>query len=293
MRYLSDNRLKRDPQNKPMSIGSAFDAYVKSHLYELLFGKNHNPDYSFETLFEKQVESQNRTWAKKHGAYAFICYKNSGALADLIKLLENAVGQPRFEIEIRDDIGVGMEVLGKPDLFFINKDGYHVVLDWKVNGWCSNNAISPYPGYVKLQPSGKMHKDCVTMMYKGMVINGLNFLEHVDEKWALQLATYGWLCGAEVGEEFIVGIDQLVCKPLGLEFPDVRIAEHRTRISRQFQLQSFQKFVDVAAAINDNHIFKDMDIDQSRHRCDVLDKKVTTLGTDDIWGEIARDAQWI
>ncbi|KKK99128.1 hypothetical protein LCGC14_2635890, partial [marine sediment metagenome] len=62
-RYLSENRLPREPQTQPMSIGSAFDAFCKSYLHEALFGKGADPCYSRGYLFEEQVQEHNRDWA--------------------------------------------------------------------------------------------------------------------------------------------------------------------------------------------------------------------------------------
>ena len=44
LKYLSENRPGRLPQTLPMSVGSAFDARVKSSLHEAIFGK---PDCRF------------------------------------------------------------------------------------------------------------------------------------------------------------------------------------------------------------------------------------------------------
>ena len=71
LRYLADNRPPKMAQTLPMSIGSAFDAYTKSYISERLFGKDARPEFNFSAIFEKQVESQNRDWAKKHGKHAF------------------------------------------------------------------------------------------------------------------------------------------------------------------------------------------------------------------------------
>ena len=65
-----------------MSIGSAFDAFLKSHLHKVLFGGT-DPRFELEAIFEEQVESHNRDWAKVHGEYVFNFYRECGALADL------------------------------------------------------------------------------------------------------------------------------------------------------------------------------------------------------------------
>ena len=39
MRYLADKAAPRLPQEPPMAVGSAFDAYVKSQLSWALYGR--------------------------------------------------------------------------------------------------------------------------------------------------------------------------------------------------------------------------------------------------------------
>src|SRR5689334_20567317 len=102
-RYLSDIKPDKFPQDRAMASGSAFDAYVKSHLHDVIYGKNHKDSnkYQLKEIFEAQVEPQNRDWAWPVGAYLFACYKESGALADLLMDLSQASDDPRFEIEVK------------------------------------------------------------------------------------------------------------------------------------------------------------------------------------------------
>src|SRR5581483_6216669 len=100
LNYLADNRPPRMAQTQPMSIGSAFDAYVKSFLHQSLFGVGNDPKFEFQTLFEAQVEACNRDWAMVHGKQAFDVYKKCGALYDLMLELQHSVGTPRFEIDM-------------------------------------------------------------------------------------------------------------------------------------------------------------------------------------------------
>ena len=69
LQYLCDNRPERMPQTAPMAAGSAFDAYVKSYIYENLIGKD--PKFELSTLFEAQVESQHRDQMRILGEYFF------------------------------------------------------------------------------------------------------------------------------------------------------------------------------------------------------------------------------
>lgn len=290
IRYLSDYKVPKWPQTYPMSVGSAFDAFVKSCLHSAIFGSNSDPRFSLETLFEAQVESINRDWAWKQGEQAFKIYKSLGALSDLMLELQQAVGQPRFEIEIQGIVrgekeGIqtkvgGVILLGKPDVYFRNKAGYTVILDWKVNGWCSNYPTSPAKGYIRLRGDSKKsghHKDAIPMEYQGMLINAAHYLEDVNQDWADQLCTYGWLCGEEIGVECITAIDQLACRPALGGFPDIRVAEHRTRVSSDYQWGVYQNYCFVADVIESNHVFKDVPFEQSMERCLMLDEKAKML----------------
>lgn len=289
--YLCDNRPPRDPQTQLMSIGSSFDAYVKSYLHENLFGKGHDPKFEFNTLFEAQVEPHNRDWAKPNGSHAFKCYKASGALADLMLELQSAVGTPRFELEIKGVVeghkeGTskklgGVTFLGKPDVFYINKEGHYVILDWKVNGWLAKRTTSPVPGYIRIRnTSGKSegpHKNCKPSNFKGMLINADIYLEQVQEDWARQLAIYSWLCGSEIGEECITAIDQLTCTPSGFEYPFVKIAEHRTRITSEFQWNVFTTAQSIWDKVQSGHYFRELSKEDSEKKCLYLDGQAKSL----------------
>lgn len=284
IKYISDHRIPREGQTQAMSIGSAFDAYVKSYLHNKIFGTNAKPEFELRALFEKQVEKHNWDWAWEHGDYAFKFYKACGALADLALELDHAVGDPHFEIDIQGMVGAGLTkqcpqgimLLGKPDVFFRNREGHVVILDWKVNGWCSKGNTSPAQGYIRTRDSvgeGKQHKKCTLKSYQGMTINGALPLEAANEDWAAQLATYGWLVGAEIGEEFITCIDQFACKNNGTQFPGIRVAEHRTVVSKDFQNMTFSKYVQVQESINSGHVFTDLSFEDSQGRCKILDMK--------------------
>jgi len=276
MRYISDFKTERMPQTQPMSIGSSFDAYAKSYLHESLFGKGTDPKFQLESIFEEQVEEHNRDWAWEHGKLVFEQYKDAGCLADLMRELSQAVGDPRFEISIQStlttDIG-DVPLLGKPDIFFINSLGARVVYDWKVNGYCASRLTSPMKGYVKLRTNKngrwveKQHPHCVLIMFKGIMINAAMFLEEGKTDWANQLAIYSWLLGEPVGsEEMIFGIDQVTGPASGLRF-----ANHRLRIKPEYQYHLVDMVKIVWDSIQKRHIFRDMTVDDSRQRCEMLD----------------------
>src|SRR6185436_14755744 len=134
-------------------------------------------------------------------------------------------------------------LLGKPDVHFVNNADHTVILDFKVNGYCSKTGASPNAGYLRLRSAGVtnlgMHKNCQPMMHNGMMINIASYLEDQDDDWARQLSIYAWLCGCPVGSDFLVAIDQLACKPNAGGLPSIRVAEHRTRVSNAFQWKTF------------------------------------------------------
>jgi hypothetical protein len=290
LNYMSDNRPPRFPQTKAMAAGSSFDAHVKSFLHERLFGKGHDPKFGLIALFEAQVETHVRDGAYDVGQHCFDQYRESGALADLLLELGNAIGTPRFEFDVRGVVNGyregaekkfgDMVLLGKPDLFFMNKSGAHCILDWKVNGYYSDHPPSPMQGYVRLR-EGKVnkgqHKNAQLMIVDGMMINIGQCLEDVNADWARQLSIYAWLCGEEVGSPFIVGIDQLVCKTQILGKPVIRIAEHRTRVRKESQRKIFEAAQHVWDVSHSDHFFRDMTKEQSQERCAVLDKTALAI----------------
>lgn len=314
IRYLSDTKVPSPPQTTPMSIGSAFDAYVKSFLHEKLYGKN-APDsgkYEIKTIFDAQVEPQNRDFAWEAGKYVFEKYNQSGALADLMIELNESVSDPRFELDIRGVVSgyregitkmeMGVPLRGKPDLLFINKEGAHVVYDWKVNGFCGNYNTSPMQGYIQLREDcgggswnrKGQHKGCVPQRYRGMVLNVAGYLEIFDPKWAAQLATYSWLLGEPVGAETIVGIDQIACNgsrrdPSG--HPTLRIASHRCRVSETYQFRvmaEYQELWSIITAPEEKfYFFRDVSFEESKLRCKTLDGAAEVLKTggdsDETW----------
>jgi hypothetical protein len=182
--------------------------------------------------------------------------------------LGDAIGPPRFEFDLLGEIE-GVPVLGKPDVFFLNKSGARVVYDWKVNGYCSNSLTSPMRGYIKLRDAGKvkMHPDAIVINRNGIDINCAMFLEDGNESWADQLSIYGWLLGEPVGsEELIVGIDQ-VCGPVNR----LRFATHRLRVSPEYQYALVQNLVNAWDIILSGWIFRDMSEEDSAKRCEILD----------------------
>ena len=293
LQYLAEDRPPREPQTQPMSIGSAFDAYAKSFFHHAIFGKNHADSgrFEFDTIFEAQVEEQHRDWARLHGKNCFEQYRSSGALFNLLTELQAARSDPKFEFDVRGAVNgyrdglkttLGeVTLLGKPDAAFTNRDGTHIILDFKVNGWCSNYPVSPMPGYVELRNSlGKrcgMHKDCSPYEVGSLTINIGTFLEHHKPDWARQLSIYSWLMGEPIGSDAIMAIDQIVCKPAPGGFPTIRVAEHRLRVHGSYQHRVFDRACEIWEIVQSDHIFRDLTLEESKGRCELLDQRAAAM----------------
>ena len=159
LQYMAMDRPPKIPQNAAMAVGSAFDAYSKSYLYQALFGHSgENNLYDLDVLFEKQVEAHNRTEARKAGGYVFECYRSSGALADLMIELNKSLDTPRFEFELKRKIMDGIVLLGKPDVIFTNQEGVKIILDWKVE---SHEWARGLPGVRYVTQTEDIHDVCV------------------------------------------------------------------------------------------------------------------------------------
>ncbi len=307
IKYLSENRPARQPQTGPMCVGSAFDAYVKSSLHGALFGKGVNPIYELETLFEDQVDSQNRDFAWPAGAYCFKAYKKSGSYDELLKLLNQSVEDPRFECKLTGTIG-GAPFLGKPDCRFVLDFGsgrISIVLDWKLRGFCGKYATSPTKGYALCRDGfkgkasrsqNKSHKMYMEYDFRGMKINR-DYMENCARDYADQCSLYGWLLGEPVGGDTIVWIDELVSKPTGDflkgEYPTLRIANHRARVKAEYQKQLVDRVTTCWDAITSGHIFIDMTREESDAQIETLGQMATGLVSDgspeeDWYSEVSR-----
>lgn len=277
--YLSDNRPPKIAQTQPMAVGSAFDAYVKADLYKKLVNKG-DPKYEFNTLFEMQVEPDNRALARIDGKTVFDAYVKHGGQAELVLEMQDALTEPKFEIDVESELswnGKAVKMLGKPDVFFVNRQGAHVIVDFKVNGFYSRYKMSPKKGYVRLLPGRTEHKDCLIRDHNGVRINMLQALEHLDETWASQLSIYAWLCGCEIGSDWIAGIEQLVCQRNEIDIPDIKVAQHRMICSRDFQLKLIEECCEIWEIVNSDHIFRHMSKEASQERCATLERYAQSI----------------
>lgn len=288
LKYLADNKKPRDPQTKAMAVGSAFDAYVKSYLFEKFHGKT-DPKFEFDTLFAQQVEEPVRDFALEAGRICYEAYRTSGALVDLLNQMADSPVKPMFEVDLKGSLGIdkrlgNVPLFGKPDLFFKTVDNVHVVYDWKVNGYMSK--ASPAPGYVMIRDGWKgvpsrgansSHKE-TTVFMKGRIPVGSYTMDRTDPTWAIQTSIYAWMLGEPIGSDFIVGIDQLAC-----DSGRIRIAEHRAPVGKQFQLDLAANLSNMWAIINSGHIFDGVSREQSDERCKTLDGLSASLEGEDLF----------
>ena len=261
----------RMPQTQAMSVGSAFDAFVKSYIHERLIGPVKGTEYELEVMLKEQCSPEWVDWARDAGRKCFEAYKISGALASLCQDLSNALdGTIKME-KTCSRVVDGVPLLGKPDLYFEpagcgQQAATVFILDWKVNGYCSS--ASPKRGYVVCRDGwlpdatrafkhsrthNMSHAGCVVGEFCGIKVNIAMPLESIDRAWAAQVATYAWLLGAEPGAELWAGIDQLACGTQG-----IRIASHRAVISESFQLSLLEDYKKAWSAMESLETFSEV-----------------------------------
>lgn len=310
-KYLSDMAEEDQPQTQAMAVGSAFDAFVKSHLYEALFGSpsaaGNDARFTKDAIFEDQVDAHNRDFGRKAGEVCFAQYRMLGALDGLMVTLGRSKGPPKFEMDVRGPVSYGrngivqtVPMRVKPDLHFINEHDAFVILDWKVNGYCSNSGRSPTQGFVKARRKGKMpwtHDDAKLGTHKGVMINVAKGLEAYDAEWARQCSVGAWVCGSPVGSDFVAIIHQLACAP-GVGTPKITVAEHAGHVSPAYQELIHEEAVKMWTAITQKfhgpgcwkdvedtdaryyltcecpkHVFRRMPMEDSIKNCQLLDRR--------------------
>lgn len=291
LKYVSRNRAPSLQQTQPMSIGSAFDAYTKSYIIKALAkGGEIDPQYQFENLFNAQVEQHNRDWGRKAGLFAFEAYKKSGALSDLFLEITQGEKHPRFEFEVKGLVksdGHEVPLLGKPDLYYVNKHGAVIVGDWKVNGFCAKTAVSPKGGYVMVRDGWEgtntkshrtPHKDAQIQTIKGVEVNVAATMEMINAEWSTQLSCYAWLMGCPVGFPFIAALEQLACGASGRpDQPLIRVASYRNLVSNKFQFEIYERFKKCWTALSTGYFFTDVSRGESDLKCMDLEKMACTL----------------
>jgi len=296
IKHLAETRAPRIAQEVYMSVGGSFDAYAKSALHERLFGRGAAPQFEFQTIFENQVEPHNRNFALQAGKYIFDCYVLTGAFDELLAMLQKSKEPPRFEFEVRGEIK-GVPIVGKPDCRFIHECGVHVILDWKVKGFCSKYGASPSKNYrlcrdgygapyKSSRSHNKAHECYVPYDHHGFEINKF-YLEAGNDEYADQLCLYGWLLGEQIGDEEVVCcIDEIVSKYMPEGKPLLRVAHHRARVGNAHQMTVINRMTDCWDAITNGWIFRDLSREENDAKCQHLEEKVIALQSD---GSVAED----
>lgn len=258
LKYLSPNKPPRLLQTQPMSVGSSLDAYVKAYLNQKVLG---GPNI-FDALFTEQVEPHNRDWALVNGAVVYRAYRDSGCLDILVQLLEKSteicLTFPKYQSVLYN----GVPLCGVPDLSF-RYSGIKILLDWKVNGYCSKNGASLKRGHFR-------HGDCLPEYHDNLLINGINHLEEVEPKWAEQLSVYDWISG---GSDFIGIIEQIAYGPKGPAF-----GSHRCRVSQTFQTGLYTAFQSLWSIVQSSYIYRDLSVEASAEHCLTLDRRASLYG---------------
>lgn len=318
LKYLAKRKVPRIPQTPAMCVGAGFDARTKSALYkDLKLGSD--PQYTFEALFEAQVEPHNRDFAKQAAEHVFNAYCFTGAYNELYRLLLQSKEAPRFEFTVTRVVG-GVPILGKPDMKF--RLDCSVIGDWKVKSFCSKHPASPTKnyrlcrdGFTPEKPNKKNaqpHKDFQPMQFHGLEINS-TFLETANPDYADQMSAYGWLMGEEVGDENVVFMmEEIVAKPhvdptlkyvefvereedkakLPKVFPTLRVAHHAARVSAAYQHKLLARYQACWEACTTGYLFTDMSREDNDARCEALDAAAENMKDDDFFTAITRSERF-
>ncbi len=286
LKYLSERRPPKIPQERPAAAGASFDAQVKANLRnDLGLGEYQGV---FDHYFAEQVEPQNRDWALEEGRHIFDCYVVSGFYAELLGLLAVAKTPPRFEFTVEATVN-GVPMLCKPDAGWTTPAVVDVIHDWKVNGYCSKSTTSPHKcyrmcrdGYVAAKQSksnGTEHKEFLAYQHGDLTIN-TTYLEAANPAWADQLSMYAWSLGKEIGSEFVLSVHQIVAKPMPEARPQLRVADYRARVKAEYQHELAARIKRCWDAVIGGHIFPDFSREDSDARCAVLDDTAAGLMSD-------------
>ncbi len=257
-RYVLE--IPRPPQTKPMSIGSAFDARIKAYIAQKILGVE---DW-FENLFEAQVEPAFRDWAFAESENVFNDYVNAGCADDLIREIGDSIAL-RMEFEqfksLKYEDGFEVPLYGKPDAYFMRRDGLQIVIDWKVNGYCSQ--ASPAAGYVRLIDKEGYdlgsHRYAFPILYKGISCA----TGEIPLQWRDQIRMYSWMLG-EDNNDWVAGIDQLAYRN-GIP----RYAIHRIRLTDD-DLELRKRIRLAWEAISTGHYYYDRSLEESNMRIELL-----------------------
>jgi len=187
------NKLPKEPQALNAAVGSAFDYYIKSNL---MLSKFQDKKHILPNL-KKGIET-NQDEAFTAGKIALNAYTN---VIDLDKFTN-------VELHIIRPIE-GIPIMGKADASTndpLDTDTDNIneyPFDWKVMGYTSTTSISPPPKYFRLWENSRPRAA------HPRYVKDISILE-INNYWATQLTTYGWLLGIPIGKPFPVFIDAII-----------------------------------------------------------------------------------
>ena len=267
--YMVYPPLPRAEQSNAMALGSSFDAFVKNELSRCIYGGGSvklGETYHLETLFKKQVNNpDDQSWAWEEGGYLFLKYKDHGAFDDLLIDMEGCT-ELIFEESILKNItmpdGTVVPIKGIPDCSYRHRNGKLVILDWKCNNFRSSRKISPQKNYIIERPDGRSHNNVTPRDIDGIFMQDEYCFSDTNDKWAAQLAIYGWLRGQEIGSSFIGQIDQILCEP-GETKPESRSVTYRSFITPEYQFMLADRITKIWKTIQSGHIFLNLSREES------------------------------
>jgi len=258
-----------------MSVGSAFDAIVKSRI-------NRDLDLQLQgfgmvDLIVAQCEPETLPKSLEIASDLWDQYYRCGAYGNLLAMIRSSSIEVKMEYDLTSVIG-GVPLLGKPDLHFGTTLHAHVITDWKVSGSCSACGVSPQQGYMlaldvnDTRTNGHPHKKFKPNLHpSGVVVNDTPMNETTDY-WADQLATYAWCLGEPVGSQnFIARIEQIAVRPIGR----AKCVVHQATVDADYQRELLERYQRLWAACQSGHIFWEMSREQSDERCEMLIRNLT------------------
>jgi hypothetical protein len=154
---------------------------------------------------------------------------------------------------------------------------------------CRDAYLADYKGKVS-RNHNKEHDQYLEYNYRGLTVN-TSFMEVCSPTYADQLSIYGWLLGEMPGDENVVlGIEEIVAKPANP--PLLRVANHRARVSKDYQLKLVERIQDAWRRITTGHVFTDMTKEQNDSQCELLEETASTMTSNDWFDSITRTSSY-
>lgn len=236
LKYMAPPELKPLPfqQTPQMAVGNVFDTHIKYHLASTV-GRRDLPadmlEKTVDTRFLGRRGSPNKVdqlvlW---EGLRAYWAYRESPALR---LMMEDIV---KIEMTSEQVRMVGsVPIWGKPDAE-IFRHKRRVIPDWKVSGAFAHYIPSAEVGWAHRFVE-RMAEGESKWVDEGPHHRSIEYLETLQEKWAIQLAMYSWLLGDTPGSECFGQIDKVLLLEKGVE-----VYVYKTTVGRDFQLRIYEE----------------------------------------------------